>query len=68
MSIRQILKARHVVCVVPDRRKAEAVRDCLELDVSPLRPASALQLHEGARLYLDRESASLLAGHAPRTR
>lgn len=61
MSIRQILKARRVVCVVPDRRKAEAVRDCLELEVSPLRPASALRLHEGARLYLDRESASLLA-------
>ena len=68
MSIRQILKARHVVGVVPDRRKAEAVRDCLELEVSPLRPASALQRHEGASLYLDRESASLLAGQAPRTR
>ncbi len=60
MSVRQILKARRVVCVVPDRRKAEAVRDCLELEVSPLRPASALQTHEGATIYLDRESASLL--------
>ena len=60
MSIRQILKARRVICVVPDRRKAEAVRDCLELEVSPLRPASALQLHKGTSLYLDRESASLL--------
>lgn len=66
MSIRQILKARRIICVVPDRRKAEAVRDCLELEVSPLRPASVLQRHEGASLYLDRESASLLAGHAPR--
>lgn len=60
MSIRQILKARRVVCVVPDRRKAEAVRDCLELEVGPLRPASALRTHAGASLYLDRESASLL--------
>jgi glucosamine-6-phosphate deaminase len=65
MSIRPILKARRVLCVVPDRRKAAAVRDCLELEVSPLRPASALQRHEGAGLYLDRESASLLAGRAP---
>ena len=64
MSIRQILKARRVICVVPDRRKAEAVRDCLELEVSPLRPASALRLHEGGGLYLDRESASLLAPDA----
>lgn len=62
MSIKQILKARHVICVVPDRRKAEAVKNCLELEVSPLRPASALQQHEGASLYLDRESASLLKG------
>lgn len=60
MSIRQILKARRCICIVPDRRKAEAVRDCLELEVSPLRPASVLQQHEGATLYLDRESASLL--------
>ena len=66
MSIRQILKARHVICVVPDRRKAVAVRDCLELEVSPLRPASALRQHEGAGLYLDRESASLLKNHAAR--
>ncbi|HEX7317604.1 MAG TPA: glucosamine-6-phosphate deaminase [Pyrinomonadaceae bacterium] len=67
MSIKQILKARRVICVVPDARKAEAVRDCLELEVSPLHPASALRLHEGASLYLDRESASLLAGDAPRS-
>jgi glucosamine-6-phosphate deaminase len=60
MSIKQILKARRIICVVPDARKALAVRDCLELEVSPLHPASALQLHEGASLYLDRESASLL--------
>ena len=62
MSIKQILKARRCICVVPERRKAEAVRDCLELEVSPLRPASALRLHKGASLYLDRESASLLKG------
>ena len=65
MSIKQILKARRCICVVPDRRKAEAVRDCLELEVSPLRPASALQRHAGASVYLDRESASLLAGGTP---
>ena len=66
MSIKQILKARRCICVVPDRRKASAVRDCLELEVSPLRPASALQQHEGATVYLDRESASLLKNHTAR--
>jgi glucosamine-6-phosphate deaminase len=60
MSIQQILKARHVLCVVPDRRKARAVRDCLELEVSPLRPASILQRHARTTIYLDPESAALL--------
>ena len=58
--VTEILKARHVICVVPDGRKARAVRDCLELEVSPYHPASALQQHGGAIVYLDRESASLL--------
>src|SRR5258705_3052386 len=53
MSIQQILKARHVICVVPDRRKAWAVRDCMELEVSPLRPASILQQHARTTIYLD---------------
>jgi glucosamine-6-phosphate deaminase len=60
MSIQQILKARHVLCVVPDRRKAEAVRDCLELSVSPMHPASILQRHAQTTIYLDKESAALL--------
>jgi glucosamine-6-phosphate deaminase len=61
MTPHQILLARHVVCVVPDLRKARAVRDCLELDVNPARPASILQRHERATVYLDRDAASLLA-------
>src|SRR5207247_2153869 len=60
MSIQQILKARNVLCVVPDRRKAEAVRDCLELEVSPTHPASILQRHPRATIFLDNESAALL--------
>jgi glucosamine-6-phosphate deaminase len=60
MSIQQILKARHVLCVVPDRRKVQAVRDCMELEVSPLHPASILQHHPHATIYLDAESAALL--------
>ncbi len=60
MSIQQILKARNVLCVVPDQRKATAVRDCLELPVSPLHPSSVLQQHPRATIYLDLESAALL--------
>jgi len=60
MSIRQILKASNVLCIVPDKRKAEAVKNCVELEVSPSRPASILQNHKNATLFLDRDSSSLL--------
>jgi glucosamine-6-phosphate deaminase len=60
MSIAQILKSREILCIVPDERKARAVRDCLELDVSPEHPASALRRHPRTTVYLDGPSASLL--------
>lgn len=60
MSIRQILKARKILCIVPDQRKAEAVKACLEGPVSPLAPASILQTHPDVTIFLDTASASLL--------
>jgi glucosamine-6-phosphate deaminase len=60
MSVRQILKARTVLCIVPDARKAAAVHACLEGDVSPLAPASILQTHTATTVYLDQASAEHL--------
>ena len=60
MSIAQILKSREILCIVPDERKARAVHECLDLEVSPLRPASALRRHDRTTVYLDRASARLL--------
>jgi glucosamine-6-phosphate deaminase len=60
MSIRQILKAREILCIVPDARKAKAVSECLEGAVSPLHPSSILQSHPATTIYLDRDSAALL--------
>ncbi|HEY3131086.1 MAG TPA: glucosamine-6-phosphate deaminase [Acidobacteriota bacterium] len=60
MSIRQILKSREIVCIVPDARKAPAVRASLEGDVSPMVPASILRTHAAMIMYLDQDSASLL--------
>jgi glucosamine-6-phosphate deaminase len=59
MSCGQILKSSEVLCIVPDARKAQAVRDCLDGPVSPQHPASILQTHSRTALYLDRESAAL---------
>jgi glucosamine-6-phosphate deaminase len=59
MSIQQIMKSKQIICSVPDSRKAEAVRNCLEEPVSNLFPASILREHENCTIYLDKDSASL---------
>ena len=61
MSIRQIMRARRIVCCVPDQRKAAAVLGCVEGPVTPLCPASILRQHAECRLYLDEPAASLLS-------
>src|SRR5712692_8040122 len=60
MSVRQILKANEIICVVPDARKARAVKLCFEGEISPMAPASILRTHPATTIYLDKESASLL--------
>ena len=61
MSVKQILKAKEIVCVVPDERKAAAVKLCFDGEISPMAPASILRTHPAATIYLDRASASLLS-------
>jgi glucosamine-6-phosphate deaminase len=60
MSIQQMLSAREMIVVVPDARKAAAVRETLEGEVTPAVPASILRRHPNATLYLDEPAASLL--------
>ncbi len=60
MSARQILKAKEILAVVPDKRKAQAVKGCVEGEISPMTPASILRRHPNATLYLDQASAGLL--------
>jgi glucosamine-6-phosphate deaminase len=61
MSVRQILQAREIICVVPDARKAAAVHACVDGEVSPMAPASILRTHANTTLFLDRDSAALLS-------
>ena len=61
MSVRQILKSAHIICSVPDARKALAVRNSLEEEVSNQFPASILRQHPSCSFYLDKESAKLLS-------
>jgi len=61
MSMRQIMKAKEIICIAPDLRKAKAVKECFEGEVSPLAPASILKTHPNATVYLNTQSASLLS-------
>jgi glucosamine-6-phosphate deaminase len=60
MSIRQILKSKKIVCIVPDARKANAVKACFDGEISPRAPASILRTHPDTTVYLDLHSAALL--------
>lgn len=61
MSVKQILKSKHIICSVPDARKAQAVKNSVEQTVSNLFPASVLQQHESCTLFLDKAAAALLS-------
>jgi glucosamine-6-phosphate deaminase len=66
MAPRQILKAKELVVIVPDKRKAHAVKASLEGEITPMVPASILRRHSKATLYLDTDSASLLSTNLKR--
>ena len=62
MSIRQIVSAREIVCLAYGARKARAVGACFSGSVSPEAPASILQDHPNATVYLDPAAAAELRG------
>jgi glucosamine-6-phosphate deaminase len=64
VSVHQLLKTREILCIVPDQRKAAAVKACLEGPLSPWAPASALRAHPNTTIFLDDGSASLLSRDA----
>jgi len=60
MSVRQIQKAKEIIAVVPDARKASAVKTCFEGEISPVAPGSILRTHPNTTVFLDKHSAVLL--------
>ena len=60
VTIPALLRARTLVVVVPEARKAKPVHDALFGPVSTGCPASVLRRHPHATLYLDADSSSLL--------
>lgn len=60
MSVRQIMKVKEAIAIVPDSRKAAAIQRCFEGEIGPMAPASILRSHPKATVYLDKNSAALL--------
>lgn len=60
LTVPALLAPKHILCIVPEGRKAEAVRACLTEPISEDRPGSILRTVKHAQLYLDQDSAALL--------
>ena len=59
MTVRQMLKARCIVSVVPHAVKADAVQNTLSKPVNNQVPATILKTHPDWHLYLDADSAQV---------
>ncbi len=60
LTIPGIMRAKSISCVVPDERKAQAVRETLKGPISERCPASVLRTHQDCVLFLDKDSAEKL--------
>ena len=58
MTVQQILKCRHIISVVPNERKAEAVKNTLAQSPNAMVPATQLKTHPNWSLYIDAGAAS----------
>ena len=62
MSIKQIMKSKNIICTIPGKRKAQAVKDCFGTDkISPMYPSSILKKHKNCFVFLDFDSAKYLS-------
>ena len=61
LTVPALMRGRYLFCSVPARTKAAAVYETVTTDsIDEHCPAAALRLHDGAILYCDADSASLL--------
>lgn len=60
LTVPTLCAVRKIVCIAPEKRKAQAVRDALKDEVSTRCPASYLRTQRQAVLLLDTDSTTLL--------
>jgi len=61
ITVREILKCKHIISAVPFAVKAQAIYDTInEPDITPMVPSTILRKHEDVTLYIDADSSSML--------
>ena len=60
LTIPTLMSSKHLICTVPSKTKAEAVKNTLTGPVDQACPASILRRHPSAFMFLETDSASLL--------
>ena len=60
LTIPTILSSKSISCVVPDKRKSEAVKNALQAEISTACPATILRTHSDTKLFLDKWAADKL--------
>lgn len=60
LTIPALMSGAHLVCAVPDARKADAVRALVEEPISARWPCTVLRRHSRCEVHVDRDAASLL--------
>jgi glucosamine-6-phosphate deaminase len=60
LTIPTLCSAKKMLCISPEKRKAQAVKDALQGPISTACPASILRRQPHATIFLDTDSTSLL--------
>ena len=61
ISVKQILKSKHIISAVPFKVKAQAIYDTLNApEITPIIPSTAMRGHSDVTIYVDEGSSSML--------
>lgn len=60
MGVGSIMHAKKIIMIATGKSKADAIAALVNGEVSPACPASILQFHQNATIYIDKDAASLL--------
>ncbi|MCQ2449688.1 MAG: glucosamine-6-phosphate deaminase [Clostridia bacterium] len=65
MGVGNIMAAKKVLLIANGPKKAQAIKDTLEGEITPYCQASLLQLHPDVTFVIDKEAAALLTEYKP---